>query len=308
MPELSRRTLLGRGGAALTLAALPRLARAQDRPVVVTVTYALAYVAERLGGGDVEVVFPVPDGVDPAFWRPGIADISALQAADLIVLNGAGYATWTTRASLPRSRLVETTRGAEDRFIATETVTHSHGEGGEHSHAGTASVTWLDPGMMRMQAATLAAALTRRGLVGPDAVAERLAALTRDLDALEARGAARLAEAGTGKGAPILATHPRYQYLARAFGLEIDALEWDAGAAPTPEQMAELEARVAETGARILIWEAVPPEAARAAVRALGLSEMVFPTLASVPAEGDFLGVLEASLTELAALLAQADG
>ena len=45
---------------------------AQERPTVVTVNYALSYFAERLGGGDIDVVFPVPDGVDPSFWRPAL--------------------------------------------------------------------------------------------------------------------------------------------------------------------------------------------------------------------------------------------
>ena len=43
-----------------------------------------------------------------------------------------------------RSRLVDTSRAIADRFIATETVTHSHGSDGEHSHTGTATYIWLD--------------------------------------------------------------------------------------------------------------------------------------------------------------------
>ena len=37
---------------------------------VYAVNYPLAYFAERIGGDDVVVHFPVPAGDDPAFWSP----------------------------------------------------------------------------------------------------------------------------------------------------------------------------------------------------------------------------------------------
>lgn len=145
---------------ALGLLAVP--AAAQDTPRIAVVNYPLAYFAERLGGEGVEVLFPVPDGTDPAFWRPGIADIAAIQGADLIALNGAGFAQWTTKASLPRSRLVDTSAEFSDAYIKTETVTHSHGDDGEHSHTGTATYIWLDFELAASQAEALSAAMARR--------------------------------------------------------------------------------------------------------------------------------------------------
>jgi len=65
--------------------------------------------------------------------------------ADLIVLNGAGYAKWTAKVSLPLLRTVDTSKSFEDTLIAmTDEITHSHGPGGDHSHSGTAFTTWLD--------------------------------------------------------------------------------------------------------------------------------------------------------------------
>ena len=120
---------------------------AEDRKHIVVVNYALQYFAERLTEGSVDVDFPVPRDVDPAFWRPAIADISRIQSADLILLNGAGFATWIDRVSLPRARVVNTSAAIEDKFIVTESITHSHGEGGAHSHEGLASYLWLDPSL-----------------------------------------------------------------------------------------------------------------------------------------------------------------
>ena len=115
---------------------------AADKLTIYTVNYPLAYFAERLAGDLAEVRFPAPPDVDPAFWKPGADVVAAYQRADLILLNGAGYAKWVDKASLPRSRLVDTSRAFADKYIqAPSAVTHSHGPGGEHAHSGTAFTT-----------------------------------------------------------------------------------------------------------------------------------------------------------------------
>lgn len=280
-------------------------AHAQERPTVLAVNYALSYFAERLGGDEIDVVFPVPDGVDPSFWRPGIADIGEVQNADLIVLNGAGFAVWTTKASLPRSRILDTSRGFEDQYIATETVTHSHGADGEHSHTGTATYTWLDQAQANMQARAIADALLERDLASQDVVEASMTALAEDLNALDT-AAGQLRPRAEGK--VLIATHPRYQYFARAYGLDIRALEWDAGAAPTADQLNELETLVSETDAIVLLWEAEPTAEARAAIRDIGLADVVFPTLATRPEGADYVQSFEKAVEELSAVLNSVDG
>ena len=104
---------------------------------VFTVNYPLAYFAERIGGDHVAVTFPSPAEGDPAFWNPDGDTIARYQAADLVLLNGAGYAKWAARASLRVSRTVDTSRGFEQAWIELEDVTaHTHGPEGEHSHSG----------------------------------------------------------------------------------------------------------------------------------------------------------------------------
>lgn len=288
--------------AALSLV-LATVAWAQERPVVAAVNAPLAWMAERLAGGAAEVLYPVPEGQDPALWRPGIADIAAIQRADLILLNGAGFADWTARTSLPRSRLIVSTRSFEDRLIATETVTHSHGADGEHSHAATASYVWLDPALAALQAQHVAAGL-KRALPGEaEAIEARLAALTGELAGL----GATLAELGPlAEGRRLIATHPRYQYLARAMGVEIEALSWEAGAVPTEDQLAALRALVGDAPA-VLLWEGNPGAEGRDAVQALGLDEVVFPTLAAPGGEG-FLAEFQAAAERLRAVLASGRG
>jgi len=273
-------------------------ASAQDRPRVVTVNYPLQYFAERLLDDAVEVVFPVPQEVDPSFWRPSISDISQIQSADLIVLNGAGFANWVDRVSLPRSKLVNSAAAIENQFIMTESITHAHGDGGEHSHEGVASYTWLDPTLAIAQATALADAIIARGLSPEDSVAARLDALSADLTASDA--AAQTALSALQNGA-IIATHPRYQYLARRYDLSISSLEWEAGAMPTAEDLADLRALIEETAARVLIWEAEPPAEAREMAAALGLRNVVFPPLAHAEQDSTFLESFARAVEDLSA-------
>ena len=280
----------------LSLVLMAGAAAAQDRPVIAAVTYPLAWMAERLTDGRADVLFDVPQGRDPAFWRPSLADIGAIQQADVIALNGAGYAGWVTKASLPRAALVDTSRGFAEDYIATETDTHSHGADGAHSHTGTATHTWLDFALAARQAAALARRIERRTDLGD--LRPTLGALQTDLLALDA--AARQA-ARPLQGQVVLASHPRYQYFARAYGLTIAALDWEAGAMPTDAQWQSLAARAAETEARIFLWEATPPAAAQARLETLGLTGVVLSPLANRPTDGDFLSEMTAALGRLAA-------
>ncbi|MEM7520496.1 MAG: metal ABC transporter substrate-binding protein [Pseudomonadota bacterium] len=290
-----------RAGRAILVAALvflaPKLALAQDTPRIVAVNYPLAFMAERLVGSAAEVVFPVPKEVDPSFWRPTIADISMIQSADLILLNGAGFATWVDRVSLPRAKMVNTSAALEDQFIVTKSITHSHGDGGEHSHEGLASYTWLDPLLAVAQAEAVASAILRRDLAPAAEVEAALDALRTEFGALDAANTALLSSA---QDIAIIATHPRYQYLAKRYGLLVTSLEWEAGAMPSEAEQAELAAITSDTGARILLWEAAPPEPAIDVAAALGLKSVIFSPLAHQDGDQGFLSAFEGAVQAIA--------
>ena len=131
------------------------------KPQVFTVNYPLAYFANRIGGELIAVHFPEING-DPAFWKPEAKAVRAFQGADLILLNGATYAKWTTKASLPESKIVNTSASFRDRFIEVkEDLTHKHGQDGGHSYTGTAFTTWLDLKQAEQQAAAICDALVK---------------------------------------------------------------------------------------------------------------------------------------------------
>ena len=75
-------------------------------------------------------------------------------------------------------------------------VTHIHGPEGEHSHGEIAFTTWLDPQLAMLQAEAVAAAIV---VARPDAASDvdaNLAALRKDLEALDQRLEAATSELG----------------------------------------------------------------------------------------------------------------
>ena len=262
---------------------------AADKLKVYSVNYPLAYFAERIAGDQADVVFPAPPDVDPAFWMPDADTVTAYQGADLILINGADYAKWISRVSLPRLRMVDTSRRFTDRFLHQQATSHSHGPKGDHSHSGTAFTTWLDPGQAIQQAEAITAALARKRPAAKQLFETNLEGLKSDLQALDER-LARITTKAAGR--PILASHPVYQYLARRYGLNLESVMWEPDEVPDKTQWAKLAQRVKKHPAKWMLWEAKPASEIVERLRSLGVESIVFDPCGNHPGAGDFLSVM----------------
>jgi zinc transport system substrate-binding protein len=273
----------------------------QGPPVVQAVNYPLAYFAGRLAPG-VDIRFEAPAGHDPAFWNPSGEAIRAFQQAALILDNGAGYAKWMQTATLPTGRIVDTSAGFRDALIDTGGgVTHSHGPDGGHTHGDTAFTTWLDFGQAQQQARAILEALHMRGIVpdparGETKEARRGHELFADLHRLDEEMKA-LGVAG-GKR-PLFASHPVYQYAARAYGLNIKSEHFEPGVVPTEEELEILASLRKVFPAEIMLWEAEPGAETRAKLEGLGIRCVVFDPCGRRPASGDFLSVMRENVARL---------
>ena len=272
-----------------------------ERLTVYVVNYPLRYFAERIGGELVRVVFPAPADVDPAHWSPDAETVAAYQGADLILLNGAGYARWVQRASLPRARLLDTSAAFRDRLIAQDAATsHIHGPEGAHSHADLAFTTWLDPELAILQARAVAEAFVEARPAHEAAFRAGLAGLETALGELDTR----LAEAARAIGdTPLLFSHPVYQYFARRYSLNARSLHWEPDEAPDEGAWRALEELLAEHPARWMIWETTPTQATVRRLEALGVRSIVYSPCANAPEQGDLLSVMRRNAAALEVLL-----
>lgn len=269
----------------------------QAQPTVHVVNYPLQYFAERIGGEQVKVVFLAPGDEDPAFWKPDVNTIAAFQAADLILINGAGYARWIRTASLPKSRILNTSRRFETDYIELEdTAMHSHGPSGEHSHAGTAFTTWLDFRRAAQQAQAVMDGLSRLLPEHEDTFAQRYSELEQDLLALDERLYAVVSAQRT---QPLLASHPVYQYLARRYGLNLQSVLWEPDVMPDAGQWEALQSVLQTHAATWMLWEGNPLPVVAEKLQALGVESLVFDPCGNTPAQGDFLSVMQQNVARL---------
>jgi zinc transport system substrate-binding protein len=260
-------------------------------PMVIYVTnHPLQFMAERIGGGHVVVHLPAPEDVDPAEWTPDERTILQYQRADLILLNGAGYEKWIGHVSLPAAALVDTSRHFRDRFVEIpDTVTHSHGPHGTHTHAGLAFTTWLDPTLAIEQARVVKQALSDRLPQHAQQFAAAFEALARELGELDGALGQIVSRQ---PGRPLLASHPVYQYLQARYQLNLESLHWEPEEMPEDDRWQELDALLQRHPARWILWEDQPLEQTAARLAERGVSSVVYNPCSQPPDDGDFLTVM----------------
>jgi len=270
---------------------------------VAVVNYPLQYFAERIGGDAVTVVFPAPGDEDPAYWVPDAEAISAYQEADLILANGATYAKWLDKVSLPLSKLVDTSKDFQDRYIALDhAVTHSHGAEGEHEHRGWAFTTWLDPRLAIAHARSVMEALVAARPAMEEGFRKAFGELEADLTDLDEAIAAAVSG---GDSVPLIMSHPVYQYLVRRYSLNARSVHWEPDAAPDPAMWQKLSELRASHPATWMIWEGPPLDEVRSKLVEKGIESVLFDPCGNVPAEGDFLSVMKQNAENLARVAAK---
>jgi zinc transport system substrate-binding protein len=264
---------------------------------IYTVNYPLQYFAERIGGDYVNVFFPAPSDVDPAFWTPEREVIRQYQKADLILLNGADYAKWIDRVTLPKSKLVDTSRSFKSDYIPLEdTATHSHGPAGEHAHTGVAFTTWLDPLLAIKQADSIKEALIKLMPEHKDTFISNYESLKNDLEDLNNK-IMKIVSINPEK--PLLASHPVYQYLAMRYNLNLRSVHWEPDEVPGTDQVKELDIILENHPAEWMIWEDEPEAETEALLREMGIQSVVFNPCSNVPEEGDYLDVMNRNANNL---------
>ena len=271
----------------------------QDTKLSVSVVnYPLQYFAKRVGGDLVTVSFPAPHDIDPAFWMPDAGTVGAYQRADLILLNGANYAKWVDRVSLPQAKLVNTSLGFKDRYASIQgAVIHAHGPQGEHSHGAIAFTTWLDPKLAIEQARAIKQALVRLRPDQQKAFQAGFDALERDLLDLDKRIRDIVSR---NPEQPLVVSHPVYQYLTRRYGLNAKSVHWEPDEVLNANMWKELTEILASHPAKWMIWEGPPLPGTVQKLERLGVKSTVFDPHGNVPESGDYLTVMRQNTSNLA--------
>jgi len=262
------------------------------KPQVLTSNYPLYYFTSEIAGDVVDVQMPEIDG-DPAMWVPGAADIPQLQAADLIVINGAGYESWLAYTSLDNDRLLDTTKDIQDLLLPIENVTlHQHGPEGEHSHKGTAFTTWLDPRIAVEQARAIARGLSVLVPAQAEAFKSRLVLLEQRLVELDRSFEQVFSNL---KDQPLVFSHPVYQYLQKRYGLNARSVHWEPDTEPGVKEWVDFQNLLRAHPAKLMIWEGQPSPVIIERLQDQGIQSVVFNPVANQDAAGDYFVLMSAN-------------
>ena len=262
-----------------------------------TVNYPLQYFAQRIGGQQVDVVYPGPVNADPAYWNPDVDKVVGYQQADLILLNGAGYAGWVKKVSLPLATQVDTSAGFRESLLPeSDKVAHTHGPTGEHVHDDLAFTVWLDPQLAEQQAIAITEALTTRIPDRADKFKSNFDKLQSDLQQLDADAKKIFAARSDTQ---FIYSHPVYQYFDSRYELDGFSLHWEPGELPDNNSFEAL----GEIQDAIMLWEAEPLSETREKLAAIGITSVVFDPCATTPQSGDYLDVMRANLQRLESAL-----
>lgn len=263
---------------------------------VFAVNYPLQYFAERIGGEQIDLIYLIPENVDPAYWVP-MQSLEKIQNVDLILANGANYAKWMEKVSLSSSKTVNTSEVLESKYIKEQAgETHSHGAGGDHVHYGYAFTTWLDFEMAIGQAKAILDAFIKKRPQHKENFTSNFNTLKAELNELNRRMttvAEKLPETA------IFASHPVYQYLGQAYGLEIISEHWEPGEMPSGKQWAAFQDNLEHHPANLMLWEGEPTEEVRQKLQEYNVNTVVFNPCANSPGQGDFLSVMRQNIESL---------
>jgi len=268
--------------------------KSKQKPLVAVVNYPLYTFATKIGGEKIDVYFPQIDG-DPAFWEPDPASIEKFQNADRIILNGANYAKWMEKVSLPVSTQVNTSKAFSDQLIELQGEVHSHGPEGEHSHTGYAFTTWLDLKNAETQALAVYEVLFELLPQEKETFNNNFIEIRDRLKALDEK----LSEIINNQGNPLVfASHPVYQYLAKGYGIQIISFHWEPDQMPSEVDWQEFEYSLDSHSSRAMLWEDDPLPEVRRRLEESGVAVIVFNPGGN-RTELDFIHLMERNIENL---------
>ena len=248
--------------------------------------YPLAWVAERVGGSDVDVVSLTDPGVEPHDLEPTFARTVALARADLVVVEDG------LQPALDEA--VEQTAEGDVLDVTDVVDLHTDGDGHVDPHF------WLDPLLLADLGDAVGRDLAALDPPNAAAYADNATALRTDLTALDAAFTAGLADC---ERHVIVSSHDAFGYWAK-YGIEVAPVAGlTPDAEPTPAGLAQLQQLIADEGITTVFSERLAsPKLTDSLASDLGLRTAVLDPvegLSSATSHEDYLSLMNENLAAL---------
>lgn len=275
------------------------------KPVVFVTLAPQRYFVERVAGNRVDVRVLVGQGSSEHQYDPTPQQMVALSEASAYFRLGVASETRVVaqlEKVAPKLRIVDTRQGITLRSMTADEgqCNHDH-DHADHDHQHDSGAKdphiWLDPLLVKNQAATIAESLKAIDPAGATAYDENLAAFGEELTAVHAKIEKTLAPF---RGREFLVYHPSYGYFADRYGLKQVAVETD-GKEPTPKALEQLVQRAQKSGTRTIFYQ---PQFAVAPAKTLA-SAIGGKAVALDPLSAEYRTNLEAMADALALAFAE---
>ncbi|MDP8888436.1 MAG: zinc ABC transporter substrate-binding protein [Thermoproteota archaeon] len=187
----------------------------QEKITVVASFYPLYEFASRVVGDRAEVSSLVPAGVEPHDWEPTAEDISRGRAADVMVINGAGFERWVDE--METKAVANTSEGIEFNYKEGKEVgDDEHGHLGATVGGGVNPHIWLDPILAKHQIDKIRDVMVSSDPANADYYNQNADRFTAELDSLDAFIRSELADCDK---SDFIAFHDAFIYFSERYDL-----------------------------------------------------------------------------------------
>jgi zinc/manganese transport system substrate-binding protein len=265
---------------------------AGGRPTIVVTTTILGAVVGDLVGDAAAVTVLMPRGVDPHDWDPSARDIEAVHRASLVVANGLGLEAGLDNALADAERAGVAVFRASDHITVRKQQDVNAGGGSVGAGAADDPHFWTDPVMMEGVVHALASRL--REDLGLD-LTTRTDDLVRRLAALDTRVRSMLEPIPVARR-KLVTGHESMGYFADRYGFAIVGAVIPGLTSlgePSPSELADLKARIAAEGVKVVFAEIGTPAAVTQAIAAEAGVRLVELPSHTLPADGSYFTYLE---------------
>lgn len=296
---------------------------------VVAALYPLQFVAEQVGGADVDVENLTPAGAEPHDLELTTRDVLVLEEADLVVtLSGFQPALDDALAEIDGPLVVDTVAEedpdpAEDADAVHTGPGHAHAQDDDHGHAhtdhddhghahahddghghlGTDPHFWLDPTRLAAAAGQVARALAQVDPANAATYTANAEHLQSELTELDQEFTEALS---TCSQHVIVVSHEAFGYLAARYGFEqVGIAGLDPENEPSPARLQQIAHVIRDEGVSTIFTETLlSPDVAEALASELGISvERLDPLESLTEPGGDYLSVMRTNLSVLTSAL-----
>jgi len=248
-------------------------AEAAEKIKVVATFSVIGDMVTSVAGDRVDLVTLVGPGGDTELFKPSLADGKSVAEANIVFMNDLNdeFEPWLEpllkQVKFSGSKII-VSRGAKTFTSSEERAPRSKSAEEEiDQHA------WLDPRNGAIYVKNIAAALAKSDPANAAYYRDRAAAYVKELQAVDAWAKAEIGALPPAKRR-VLASHDSLQYLAKAYGITLLAINgWTNNSEPSAAELARLAQQIRREGIHALFLDSITdPRAMQQIARETGAS------------------------------------